>query len=293
MKIGFIGAGKMGFTLGKHLTEYEKTHTDAGFRVMGYYSQNPDSAMEAARFTDTNYYENTEKLIEVCDAIFLTVPDGQIQTVCDRLAQSTTALTGKALIHTSGALSSRVFSGMGDRVSGYSLHPIYAVNSKTDSYLHFQDCFMTIEGTGAYTEPLITLFQTLGHTVKRISEEHKAKYHASAVFASNLVIGLYAMGTDLLTDCGFSPEEAECALLPLFANNADNIKRVGMQKALTGPVSRCDIKTVEQHLNTLDGDAETVYRCLSKRLIPLACSDEAMDEGYISLLQILQGDRTK
>lgn len=290
MKIGFIGAGKMGFTLGKHLKEYEKHHEDSGFCVMGYYSQTLDSAKEAARFTDTNYYESMDELAEVCDAIFLTVPDGQIQTVSDVIAGGNVSLAGKALVHTSGALSSRVFSGMGNRVSGYSIHPIYAVNSKTDSYLHFQDCFITIEGEGAYTEQFVDLFQKLGHTVRRISAEHKAKYHASAVFVSNLVIGLYAMGSDLLTQCGFSPAEAEQALLPLFANNAENMQRVGMQEALTGPVSRCDMKTVEKHLQVLDQDAKMVYRCLSKRLVQLACSGKEMNEGYNRLLQIIQGD---
>ncbi len=293
MKIGFIGAGKMGFTLGKHLTEYEMQHRDSGFCVMGYYSRSLESAKEAARFTDTNYYESMDSLIDVCDVIFLTVPDGQIQTVSDTIAKGNASLAGKALVHTSGALSSRVFSGMGDRVSGYSIHPIYAVNSKTESYLHFKDCFITIEGEGSYTEQLFDLFQKLGHTVRRISAEHKEKYHASAVFVSNLVIGLYAMGTDLLTQCGFTVSEAEQALLPLFANNAENMQRVGMREALTGPVSRCDIKTVEKHLHALSGDAQTVYRCLSKRLIPYACRDKEMDDEYKKLSEILQGDRER
>ena len=290
MKIGFIGAGKMGFTLGKHLTEYEKNHMDSDFCVMGYFSQNPKSAQEAARFTDTNYYDSMNELVKVCDVIFLTVPDGRIKVVVDELAKETVSLAGKALIHTSGALSSRVFSGMGDQIYGYSLHPIYAVNSKTDSYLHFQDCYITIEGEGAYTERLICMFEKLGHTVKQISADCKAKYHASAVFVSNLVVGLYAMGSDLLTECGFSKEEAEKALLPLFANNAENISRAGIQDALTGPVSRCDIQTVEKHLGVLEGDSEAVYRILSNRLISIAREGKNMDEDYKQLTKVLQGD---
>lgn len=294
MKIGFIGAGKMGFTLGKHLTEYEKIHVNSDFEVMGYYSRNPESAAEAARFTDTNYYESMNDLVKVCDVIFLTVPDSQIKTVADKLANMHSddecSLTGKALIHTSGALSSRVFSGMGDQVYGYSLHPIYAVNSKTDSYLHFQDCYMTLEGEGMYTEQIMQLFEKLGHTVKQISPDCKAEYHASAVFVSNLVVGLYAMGSDLLAECGFTREEAERALIPLFTNNAENISRAGIQNALTGPVSRCDIQTVEKHLGVLEGDSEAVYRILSNRLISIAREGKDMDEEYKHLTKVLQGD---
>ena len=74
------------------------------------------------------------------------------------------------------------------------------------------------------------------------------------------------MGTTLLSECGFTPEEAEHALMPLFANNAENMERFGCEKALTGPVSRGDVATVEKHLQALDGDAREVYRLLSKQL---------------------------
>jgi predicted short-subunit dehydrogenase-like oxidoreductase (DUF2520 family) len=265
MKIGLIGAGRMGFTLGRHLSDFAKSHAEM-LCVEGFYSRNPESAREAARFTGTKYYEDMETLVQACDTIFLTVPDGQIANVAEEIAASSVCLDGKTMIHTSGALSSRIFSGMGSRVSGYSIHPIYAVNSKTDSYIHFQDCYMTIEGEGTKTQELICLFEKMGHTIRQISADQKAKYHASAVFASNLVIGLYKMGTTLLSECGFTPEEAEHALMPLFANNAENMERFGCEKALTGPVSRGDVTTVEKHLQALDGDAREVYRLLSKQL---------------------------
>ena len=44
MRIGFIGAGKVGFTLGKYFAVN-------GLDVAGYYSRNYKSAEEAAAFT--------------------------------------------------------------------------------------------------------------------------------------------------------------------------------------------------------------------------------------------------
>ena len=41
MKIGFIGAGKMGYTLGKHL----KACATSMCEIVGYYSQNIESAI--------------------------------------------------------------------------------------------------------------------------------------------------------------------------------------------------------------------------------------------------------
>jgi predicted dinucleotide-binding enzyme len=46
MKIGFIGAGKVGFSLGKYFCEH-------GLDVIGYFSRNPQSALQAAEFTGT------------------------------------------------------------------------------------------------------------------------------------------------------------------------------------------------------------------------------------------------
>ena len=131
MRIGFIGAGKMGFTLGKHLKE----STDAF--LVGYFSQNPESAREAAKFTDTKYYEDLNEIAELSDALFITVPDGQIAVVAQLLDRLGTVMEGKILCHTSGAVSSQIFSGMHSQIYGYSIHPMCAVSSKTSSYMIF------------------------------------------------------------------------------------------------------------------------------------------------------------
>lgn len=266
MKIGFIGAGRMGFTLGKHLTE-QKEH-----EVVGFYSKTLASAKEAAKFTDTKYYEDLEKLVFDADALFLTVPDGQIAEMAKMLDPMMLSTNDKILCHTSGALSSQVFSGMHNQIFGYSIHPIYAVNSKLTSYEGFRDCFITLEGRPEYLPMWEKLFVSLGHKVKIIAASDKVKYHSSAVFASNLVVGLYQAACELLMECGFEHEEAECALSTLFLNNAKNIVTYGTKDALTGPVQRCDIETVQKHLMVLEGDKLTSYQAISKILAELAKS---------------------
>lgn len=266
MKVGFIGAGRMGFTLGRHFAEKGK---DA-LTVSGYYSRNPDSARAAAEFTDTKYYEDIENLVAEADALFVTVPDGQIAVMAERLDGLGSAVEGKIICHTSGALSSQVFSGMHHHVYGYSIHPIYAVHSKTASYKHFSDSFITMEGHQRYLGFWSDVFTALGHSVKVIAPEDKVKYHSAAVFASNLVVGLYHTGMKLLGECGFTGEEARAALNPLFTNNADNLAAEGSVSALTGPVARCDVDTVKKHLAVLPDDAREIYRCVSGVLVSIA-----------------------
>ena len=50
MKIGFVGAGKVGFTLGKYFQS-------KGISVVGYFSKNIASAKEASSFTNTSCFE--------------------------------------------------------------------------------------------------------------------------------------------------------------------------------------------------------------------------------------------
>ena len=74
MKAGFIGAGKVGFTLGKYLAE-------GGITVTGYYSRTARSAREAAAFTGTRYYDKLADIVKDSDTLFVTVPDGAIGEV--------------------------------------------------------------------------------------------------------------------------------------------------------------------------------------------------------------------
>jgi len=282
MKIGLIGAGKMGFTLGKHLKNCQKV------KVIGYYSKTTSHAYEAAKFTDTKCYEELEALVMEADVLILTVPDGQITTVFDEMLKMGDLLDGKILCHTSGALTSNVFSGLDDHIYGYSIHPIYAVNSKTESYINFSECFITIEGHEKYREYFVDLFESLGHKVKVLDPENKAKYHCSAVFASNLVVGLYKTATDLLVECGFTEEEATTAIAPLFKNNADNLVSVGPNRSLTGPVARFDLQTVEKHLNTIDTSKRLIYASLSKVIAKIARENaEDKDNEYNELIRLL------
>lgn len=264
MRIGLIGAGRMGCTLGKHFS------MGGGLTVTGYYSKSINSAMQAAEFTDTKCYEDMRELIEESDAIFLTVPDGQIAVMAMELDRLGDIVADKILCHTSGALSSNVFSGMKNHVYGYSIHPIYAVNSKTESYKNFSDCYVTIEGAERYLGYFMNVFSELGHTVRIISESDKPKYHAAAVCVSNLVVGMYHMGGRLLGECGFSSSDAYAALKPLFLGNAENICRAGCEAALTGPVARCDAETIKGHLDVLTGNDRDIYRLMSSELVDIA-----------------------
>lgn len=262
MRIGFVGAGKVGFSLGKYFTEHNLC-------VSGYYSQNSLSAKEAAEFTGTKYYETLKEITEESDTLFLTVNDGAISGVYSEIARL--EISGKIICHCSGAMSSEVFDGIRERGAfGYSVHPIYAFNHKLESYQGLSQVYFTIEGAYEHLEEILNLFRQMGNKAEILSKEGKARYHMAAVFASNLVEGLYDCASEILESCGLSQEFSQKALLPLFLGNAEAIGAYGVERALTGPVERGDLQTIEKHLNASGGDERKIYTLLSQKLVEIS-----------------------
>ena len=123
--------------------------------------------------------------------------------------------------------------------------------------------FFTLEGDARAVSAAEALLDAAGNRHRAIAAADKVRYHAAAVFMSNLVCGLAFEGLGLLEDCGFTADEALAATTPLFTGNADAIAERGPVAALSGPIERGDAKTVRAHLAALDGQALATYATLS------------------------------
>lgn len=289
MRIGFIGAGKVGFTFGKYITTKMVVSKPEHIQleVSGYYSAHSESAADAAEFTETVMYNSLEELCSNSEVIFLTVPDGQIGEVWRRLKDLD--IRGKIICHASGAMTSDIFSGITEAGAfGYSIHPMYAISSTTKSYREMQKCFFTVEGAEEWGNKLCRFIRLLGNDCVLLSTENKTKYHAAAVFASNLVNGLYGSAVSLLEDCGFEEKQAEQALVPLFMGNASHIAEDGPVAGLTGPIERNDTTTVKKHLNVLDANEKHIYISVSGAVLALA-EQKYPNRDYSEMKKILSG----
>lgn len=292
MRIGFIGAGKVGFTFGKYVaqeTVRDKVRKELGIEltVNGYYSAHEESARAAATFTDTRYYNSLEELKAHSDVIFLTVPDGQIQTVWEEL--SNLDIKGKIICHASGAMTSEIFSGITEAGAfGYSIHPMYAISSKYESYMELENAYITVEGHERYAQKIKKCIEVMGNKCVVIEGKDKVMYHGAAVFASNLVTGLLSVSQELLCRCGFSYDQALEAVTPLFLGNASAAVKLGTVESLTGPVERCDVDTVKKHLQVLDGEHREAYIAVSKCLVEVARKKHS-DRDYEGLIRVLNG----
>ena len=282
MRIGFIGAGKVGFSLGKFFVS-------RNIQVTGYYSRHQESAKEAAKFTETKFYKDISMLIKDSDAIFVTVPDGQIRVVYDQLKDR--EISEKQICHCSVAMSSKeAFPDANEHGAfGYSIHPLFPVSSKYDSYQKLADAFFCLEGDLAHMNDWVTLFQNIGVKTRMIESENKVKYHAACAIASNLVCALFAESMELLEACGFEKEEALEALSPLAKSNMEQILSCGPIGALTGPIERGDSLTVSKHLACFKNkDDRSMYTSVSRKLISMA-KEKHPEKNYKELEDLFQG----
>ena len=284
MKAGFIGAGKVGFSLGKYLKEN-------GFTVTGYYSRSPKSANDAAKFTSTKAYNSITSILSDSDTLFITVPDGAISEVWDDMQNLD--VKNKNICHCSGSISSTVFfNGEKLGASVYSVHPLYAISDKKNSWKELHKAYFTIEGSKNHLEEIKKVFQSSVNKVIVTSKENKALYHCSAAVVSNLITGLFTVGADMLCQCGFTKEDATKALIPLFIGNAKSIEKNGPIASLTGPVERNDISTIEKHLDALNFNKQykMIYTLLSEKLIDIA-KEKHVDRNYTEMTEEINNEK--
>jgi predicted short-subunit dehydrogenase-like oxidoreductase (DUF2520 family) len=112
-------------------------------------------------------------------------------------------------------------------------------------------------------------------------------YHASAAFASNYLVTLLAAAARLWQPLGGSEPQALEALLPLVRTTLDNVERTGTANALTGPISRGDVRTVRRHLKALAHDAPDLlplYRELGSQTLPLTHLEAGLKAELQSIL---------
>lgn len=263
MNIGFIGAGKVGFSLGKYFSENNLS-------ISGYYDMNNSFSEEAAEFTKSTAFMNINKLIESSDIIFITTGDNIISQVWNEIKFLN--IKNKIICHCSGSLSSKIFSDINNSCAfSYSIHPMFAFSDKYSSYKELKTAYFSLEGDEKHLDYLKNLFESLGNKVILIDSEIKPLYHLASVTVSNLVLSLLDIGCSYLSDCGIDSNKSLEALIPLIMNNINNIKHTNsFIDSLTGPVERNDINTVKHHLDVIPKENIPLYKILSQNLVKIA-----------------------
>ena len=292
-RVGFIGAGKVGNSLGKYIS-WISLMRPCDVSVSGYYSKSPTSAESAAEFTESDAFKSAAELISNSDIIFLTVPDGMIADVWGQIYNEFSEKPfeeTKLFCHCSGSLTSSIFENSSKiNAEACSFHPMYAIADKMNSYKDLTNASFTFEGNDDAYACFSSLKYILPNYIGKLDASKKTLYHAACVFFSNLVVGVARDGENILRECGLDEEFAKNAWHALFIDNAKNIVEKGTTDALTGPAERADISTIKSHITELgvteNKDILSTYCTLTKSIVEIA-EERHPDRDYTEIIDLL------
>jgi predicted short-subunit dehydrogenase-like oxidoreductase (DUF2520 family) len=100
----------------------------------------------------------------------------------------------------------------------------------------------------------------LGLRTFEVADSNRIGYHTAAVVASNHLVAILGQVERLAARAGVPFE----AFAPLVLGSVQNAFAIGPAEALTGPVERGDLSTVEAQLRELDPAERDAYRALAR-----------------------------
>ena len=279
LKIGFIGAGIVGTALAVRLKRQ-------GYDITAVTSRSLSSARRLNEMTgDVVVYNTPQEVADHTDLVFITTTDDAIQLIVDAVRWH----QGKYVVHCSGADSLDVLEParmVGAQVG--SFHPLQTFASIQKAIDNLSGSTFALEAEGALLEQLKELALSLEGRWIKLDAGDKAAYHAAAVITSNYLVTLVKLATDLWGSFGIPVDQAIQALLPLLKGTLNNIENLSVPNALTGPIARGDIGTVQIHLNTLKETAPAiipVYCQLGLQTVPVALAKGKINENQAKELE--------
>ena len=279
MKIGIIGAGKVGTALAVMLKK-------KGFHIAVVSDMAEASLKNAERYLgkDVLYTQNNMDVVTMSDTIAITTQDSFIQSVAAEINSKAERLDKKLIFHTSGADPSSVLKPLDEKGAFLgSLHPLQTFPDIDSAIGVLQDTCIFVEGDKDAVPLLRHLGDHIGAKVYTIAGKDKVLYHLSAVFVCNLLSALFYSGKELMKkiNIDFKP------FIPIIEATIKNIENKGPLEALTGPIVRGDVKTVKAHLDSIE-DMELhkkVYKALSEVAVQMAAERKTIDDKTIEALK--------
>jgi predicted short-subunit dehydrogenase-like oxidoreductase (DUF2520 family) len=129
---------------------------------------------------------------------------------------------------------------------------------------------------------------------RRMQRLDRVRYHAAAGLVANGAAALSAAGMRLLVSAGVPAKTAPHVLGPLLRSVAQNVSKLGLPDALTGPVRRGDTETIRRHLAALRSaapDLLPLYRAIVRAQLPLARVLGEARRGALARMTRLLGER--
>jgi predicted short-subunit dehydrogenase-like oxidoreductase (DUF2520 family) len=260
-----IGPGRAGATIALALVA-------RGYRATAVAGRAPDapSTVTTAACLDAEAVL-VSKVGRGASIVIIATPDAAIGATATAVAPS---LARNALVvHLAGSRGLDVFEPLRElrpdiRVG--ALHPLQSLPSVSIGLERLPGSWAAIAGDAQVTE----LAEALELRPFTVADDQRARYHATAVVASNHLVALLGQVERLAA----AADVPFAAFAPLAEASLANVFGLGARAALTGPVARGDLATVADHLRELPPSERDAYRALAREAARLSDTrDHALD----------------
>jgi predicted short-subunit dehydrogenase-like oxidoreductase (DUF2520 family) len=249
--VALVGPGRAGTTVALGLLE-------AGWDVVAVAGRAPDAASTAAAVAVLA--ARPELVSEVgagAALVLVATPDRALEQAIATAEPSIEP--GALVVHLAGSRGLDVFDDLKAKRPGVrvgALHPLQSFPSATVGLERLRGSWAATAGDPEVSE----IAYSLGLRTFEVSDADRPAYHTAASVASNHVIALLGQVERLAATCNVPFE----AFGPLVRASVQNAFALGPADALTGPIARGDLATVEGHLVALDPSERDAYRALAR-----------------------------
>lgn len=210
------------------------------------------------------------KDLKSSDFVFICAPDDAIEHISHSLPIDVLLKGNSVVSHVSGSKPSTILSHLSEQgVFTAASHPLMTFKIESDAEI-FKGITVSIEGDLEAVKVLSEVFEKLGSNPIVVTAEQKKLLHLAAVITSNFISSLVFHASDVLKSMDDDPTELVRSVFgPLMLKTVQNIMNEGYPSALTGPASRGDNSTIEEHLELLEklGIEDVIYKELTNQIL--------------------------
>lgn len=324
LKISIIGSGRLGSTLA-----YAIDSENAQEASIVSVSSRTDKTLSAAKELLSNsskkifFTHNNLSAAKISNCIFICTPDDEIEKTCREIFKKNEAASGEepknvfqnqlgqsikgdnnikrlqetTVIHFSGSKKLNILdfaSKAGASVA--CMHPLKSFASPREAAKTLENTLygVTYNKNDTRAKNTIDILSGIlkGRTIF-VENDKKTLYHACACIASNYLVSLMDFAADAGSEIGLDPGVFLSGLVNLSEGTLLNIKKLGTKKALTGPIARGDLSTINEHIEIINSlnrdDIKELYEVMGKKTAKIALENTWInDKTYNELVKILK-----
>ncbi len=289
-----IGAGRVGTTVGYIF----KNKNIPGIKLRAVASRTGASINRARRVIgsdsgDVLFTIDNKEAALMSDCALICTPDDEIKRVSEEISG---IIKNKKqgdyyVIHFSGNKTLGVLKSAEDAgARTASIHPLKSFASIDESIRTMAGTIFSLAGSDPDSKRVASmLVKSMGGRVIDIEEEKKPLYHAAACIASNYLVTLLNYAEMVFRATGISPKESLECITYLVDGTIDNVRKMGTEKSLTGPIARGDIGTVRDHIENLrkyfTEEEVDLYRKLGLETVKIASRNKWINDGILRELK--------